>query len=55
MEVESRAFERLRSYRVEGLQVRDRSGGVLEVVAAGGGDRDIPGWGLTCFFTEKYE
>lgn len=53
MEIESRALERLRSYRVEGLRVRDRSGGLLEVVAAGGRDRDIPGWELTCFLTDK--
>lgn len=53
IEIESRALERLRSYRAEGLRVQDPSGRMLEVVAAGGRDRDIPGWELTCFLTDK--
>jgi hypothetical protein len=53
LEVECTALERWRDYRIGGLHLRDPSGDLLEVVPAGGRDRDIPGWELTRFLTDK--
>ena len=53
LELECSALERWRDYRVGGLHVRGPSGDLLEVVAAGDRDRDVPGWELTHFLMDK--
>ena len=53
LELELSALERWRDYRVGGLHVRGPSGDLLEVVAAGDRDRDVPGWELTHLLMDK--
>ncbi len=53
LELECTAPNRWRDYRLEGLQVQGSSGNLLQVVPAGGRDRNIPGWELTCFLIDK--